>query len=277
MKHVVCVLLALGAIALLSAPALGDWNPGDSYKWLQLPDLSNNPSTGVDVNCTDHATNGPHRVVADDFQCTSTGPITDIHIWGSWRNDYWPVAKDEFPTFRLTLMADVPASGQGTYSHPGPVLWERYFSPGNYVSRVYAGGLGSLDEYFYDPVTGAVDWPGDHTVWQYNFTNFAQPFMQQGTLQNPVVYWLGVDAVVPTNNMEFGWKTSLQHWNDDATWQTDEMNPAWGELTYFPGHLLEGQSMDMAFVITPEPSTIVLLLSGGVALLIYGRRRRNRK
>src|SRR5271165_4505513 len=26
-------------------------------------------------------------VLADDFPCNQTGPITDIHIWGSWLSD----------------------------------------------------------------------------------------------------------------------------------------------------------------------------------------------
>jgi hypothetical protein len=273
MKSLVCVSLAIAALVVLSAPALGDWNVGDPYKWLQLPDLSTAPSTGVDVDCTDHPGGGPHRIVADDFLCTSTGPITDIHIWGSWRGDYLPSGTNpNAVSFRLSIMADVPA-GTGNYSHPDGILWQYTFAPGTYTSRVYAGGPELMDEWFYDPVSGQVNWPGDHTVWQYNFTHIPTPFFQQGTAMNPIVYWLGVDAVVADPQAEFGWKTSVQHWNDDATWQ-NLPNPGWGELRYFQEHPLQGQSMDMAFVLTvPEPSMLILLLSGGTALLLCGWRR----
>ena len=48
----------------------------DAVKYVQLPNLQ-----GLDV-----WDSGP-TVLADDFVCTATGPITDIHIWGSWLND----------------------------------------------------------------------------------------------------------------------------------------------------------------------------------------------
>ena len=68
---------------------------------------------------------------------------------------------------------------------------------------------------------------------------------------------------------EFGWKTSLDHWNDDATYYytIDGIDPPyWNELI----DPVQGVSLDMAFVITtiPEPSTIVLLMIGTGALFI---------
>src|ERR1017187_5409805 len=52
-------------------------------KYLQSPDLTN----GIDVNATffpiDPADSFPW-VLADDFPCTSSGPITDIDLGGSW-------------------------------------------------------------------------------------------------------------------------------------------------------------------------------------------------
>ncbi|MBN1766812.1 MAG: hypothetical protein JW860_16280 [Sedimentisphaerales bacterium] len=48
-----------------------------------------------------------------------------------------------------------------------------------------------------------------------------------------------------------GWKTSLDHWNDDAVWN-DGMVLDWYELRYPPGHPYMGQSIDLAFVITGE-------------------------
>jgi hypothetical protein len=277
MKNVLCVLLALGALAFLSAPALGHWNPGDPYKWVQTPDLT---ATGVDVNCTTHSTFGPIRVVASDFPCTSTGPIDDFHIWGSWKNDLLPYGNANAVTFRLSIYGDVPADQQN-FSHPltQPVLWQGTFTPGTYQSRQY---VTNINEWYYDPVGGEAIYPGDHVCWQYNFDVRdlvgTQPFLQQGTLADPKVYWLAVSAVVDDPNADFGWKTTPlnQRWNDDATWQIDNLDN-WNELFYPSAHPLNGVSADMAFVITPEPSTVVLLLSGAVALLLCGWRRWNRK
>jgi len=55
--------------------------PGDTNKWLQIPDTSQN---GLDVLDT-----GPNPL-ADDFRCTATGPITQVRIWGSWLFDQIP-------------------------------------------------------------------------------------------------------------------------------------------------------------------------------------------
>jgi len=59
-----------------------NWQPGMPHKmhWPQEPDLS---PTGVDVSAALTA-------LADDFKCTGTGPITDIHIWGSFADDVVP-------------------------------------------------------------------------------------------------------------------------------------------------------------------------------------------
>jgi hypothetical protein len=55
----------------------------------------------------------------------------------------------------------------------------------------------------------------------------------------------------------------MDHWNDDAVWADSGQGP-WNELRYPYGHPFEGESIDLAFAITPEPATIVLLGLGGV-------------
>jgi hypothetical protein len=73
--------LAMACVALLAAPAIADWNPGDGHKmhFPQLPD-----EDGWDVNAT---TNGdPYVCLADDWMCSQTGPVEDIHFWGSWKH-----------------------------------------------------------------------------------------------------------------------------------------------------------------------------------------------
>ena len=78
-------LTVLAVLMLATAPVVADWDPGDGHKmrFPQLPDL--NP-TGLDANATDL-----HQLaLADDWKCSQTGPVSDIHIWGSFKNDVEP-------------------------------------------------------------------------------------------------------------------------------------------------------------------------------------------
>ena len=255
MKSFVTIIIGLFVLALAGQLARADWDPNDPYKWVQLPDLEPN---GMDVY-------DKSRWLADDFLCTSMNRITDIHIWGSWKNDIIPTGGAGALTFSLRIYGDIPAD-PSNHSEPNEnqKLWERNALVPTY--RLYATGL---QEGWYDPNTSEyIPW-GDSNCYQYNFLiPEANAFMQQGDPNNPIVYWLAVQATVSDPIAIFGWKTSADHWNDDATWRTGGQ---WYELTYPSGHPLYGQSIDLAFVITPEPATLSLLVLGGLALI---RRRR---
>ena len=69
------VLAVLGTLMFLAAPTVADWKPEDGHKmhFPQLPD-----EDGWDVNAT-----WP-KVLADDWTCSETGWVKDIHFWGSW-------------------------------------------------------------------------------------------------------------------------------------------------------------------------------------------------
>ena len=62
-------LLVVGLLCAMTGPATAHWDPGQPAKWVQEPDLSYD---GLDVNAT-----APY-ILADDFPCEVTGPITDI-------------------------------------------------------------------------------------------------------------------------------------------------------------------------------------------------------
>jgi len=73
-----------------------NWQPGDPHKmhFAQLPD-----TTGWDVNATWPV------VLADDWECSETGWVKDIHFWGSWRDGI----QGEISQFVLSIHEDIPA------------------------------------------------------------------------------------------------------------------------------------------------------------------------
>ena len=92
-------------------------------------------------------------------------------------------------------------------------------------------------------------------IWQIDIQiDPEDAFLQQGTEDRPVIYWL--DVSVMTENGQFGWKTRQwpDHFMDDAVWDVGTQFPhAWKELRYpegHPYHGLERDSIDMAFALT---------------------------
>jgi len=239
------LLLAMVLVLSVTSTAMADWDPTDLSKWVQMPDLD---YTGMDVFDSNP------NILADDFECREYGPITDIHIWGSWYHDVLPETPDNV-SFTLSIHADIPASQSPTgYSMPGAVLWVQTFQPGTFAARLYAE---NLNEGWYEP-PDYYEPDGDSQCWQYNFfIDEAEAFIQEGGPDTPVVYWLDVQAHPHEPGAYFGWKTSVNHWNDDAVWVqgTEPYLGDWNELRYPFGHPYQGDSIDLAFVITTEDTT----------------------
>jgi hypothetical protein len=277
-------LCAAATIALSTASAKADWDVGDPHKmhYPQLPDLG---FTGMDVlasRAMNTAQPNMFKLLADDWRCSQTGPVSDIHIWGSWLDDRKPLDAAGLPdagnvSFKLSIHADIPVSPSNPFSQPGALLWSQVFAPGSFKTRLYTT---VPQESFYDPNIGQIVGI-DHEVWQYNFDPIANPFIQQvGT-----IYWLDVQAIphdVPGTITHFGWKTTdpfqTAHFNDAAVF-TDTLGfngpmltpPGWTPMVYPAGHQYAGLPLDQAFVITPEPGSALLCTVG---LFWISRRRR---
>lgn len=224
----------------------------DVTKWLQPPDLVN----GVDVNITIPS------IVADDFKCYSTGPITDMTFWGSWLNDVVsPVA------LQIGFWSDVPAT-PNTPSHPGDEL-------ASFVSGYITGSLyytyptGTTEPWWNPNYPNSGPMSGTDTqVWQYDLV-FNNPFIQ--TAGN--IYWVSIEALPQNPDAYLGWKTSYTQNLDNAAWNMTDAN---GDLTgdwneVIPPYYPYNTSRDMAFELstTPEPSTglIFLIGIGGIRFL----------
>ncbi len=193
------------------------WQPGDPHKmhYPQLPDES-----GWDVNATYPV------VLADDWRCSQTGWIKDFHFWGSWRDDI----VGYITSFTLMIHADIPAEQSPTgYSMPADSIW---------IQEVFDFNIVPYDpptnEGWYDPSTGLI-LPDNHQhYYQYNI--ILHDSLQWFWQEQDTIYWLSITANVedPTGfNPQWGWKSSADHWNDDAVWRMPG-DPVWQEL-YEPG------------------------------------------
>ncbi|MDD5707582.1 MAG: GEVED domain-containing protein [Kiritimatiellae bacterium] len=220
-------------------------------KWAQYPDLT---PMGMDVE--DMQTLPPY-LLADDFQCTNRTAITNIVVWGSWFHDILPDTAGNV-TLLVSFHADVPKGVHAPWSMPGEMLLLGVFPPGSFAVRREATGI---EEGWYDPATS--NWTGnaDWTCWRYEFpVDTVGAFVQTGTVANPIVYWMDVQAVPDgTSGAKFGWKTSTNHWNDDACW-VPAMEPYddgfWWEMRYPPQHPYADQSIDLAFALFGGPEEI---------------------
>lgn len=242
-------------VALAIATSLrADWRPGDSYKmhFPQLPDPQ-----GWDIEFVT-----PQHEVADDWLCTETGPVSDIHFWYSIAQDL----PTQIDTVTAIIYKDVPANSAPNpvpFSHPGEELWRRTFDASQAGSVLYGTGT----QGFADPQQpNFIGWGANdhHQFKQINIVDIQAPFFQQqGT-----VYWLGLYVNWTGTQSPAGWKTSLEHFQDDAVYRT--LQGSWTELIS-----PTGISLDMAFVITsvPEPTTLLLLLIGTGSVSIMIRRR----
>ena len=223
-------------LVFVAGNTLADWDPGDGHKmhYPQMPD-----SLGWDV---DFGPDVPQ--LADDWQCSESGFVEDFHLWISWQDD----VLNGVAGVQTTIYGD---DRSGPYSKPGTKLWSELIKGENLTVRHYGTG----DQGWYDPVAGT--WSeNDHTnYYQINIDYIEDPFYQE----KDTIYWLSVCVI---STAQIGWKTSLNHFEDDAVWW-DEVNDKWQELR----DPITTESLDMAFVITPEPATICLLGLGGLALI----------
>ncbi len=243
-KKIMFVYLAAAAMIFCAINVLADWDYGSPHKmhFPQLPD-----PVGWDVNVSDYT-------LADDFLCTGDGSVKQVHFWISWENDIEGIIDN----IRLSFHKDIPAADSPTgYSMPGELLWEHNFVESDFKYRFWDIG----DQGWFDPVTGIARKPDHQNIYQINVTlHVTHPFVQV----LDTIYWL--DIKLDVFGGLAGWKTSIDHWNDDAVFELVD-DPFWGELRdpYEPEI-----SLDLAFVIDPIPEPGFIFI--GIAAIFLLKR-----
>lgn len=239
---VICLLLAvLVQGASLAGPIQ------DPVKYSQLPRMTAN-SWDYSSEIKPGIQPPLWSLMADDWKCPDGLPVTDIHWWGS----YWippggyTVYSDLLATappggiqgFNITFYDDIPVDpSKGIYySRPGAVKKSLNIS-------------GTANETFY----GTVNKGGGLTedVYQYFVKLDPQDYFHQ---EKDKIYWLSIQAVLPTNVKQWGWHESIDHRYDYAVQQ-------WGVES---GWYVACSGHDMAFELTtvPEPASFASLLMG---------------
>jgi hypothetical protein len=193
------LLLTVGTSMIVK----GDWSTGDDYI-MHFPQLPDPTGWAVDGTYTPHSY--PQIILADDWMCTETSTVSDIHFWGSWQDDL----VGSITAFDIAIYSDEPANPTTLFSQPDEKLWERTFYPGDWVQAgPWTGTIG-----WYHPVIGTSAQNNHFTYWQYNIEDIDNPFVQE----NNTIYWLAITAIIRADQPQprWGWMSSTDHWNDNA-------------------------------------------------------------
>lgn len=236
--RVILPLVLLFTLGCFASTAQGDpgscpWQRGDLHKmhWGQPPDEG---FTGANVSVS-------QTVLADDFQCTTTGPVRSIHLWGAFLGDLLPTKGAGSLTFELSIHANGPGS-TGTWSRPGEVLWSQVFTPGEYTTQKVHDG----PQDWYEPISCRYLSANHRSTYQYDFCVKWEPFVAEtGT-----IYWLAVKELSASTSYTFGCKTAARQfrWNDAAVY-VHPSDGGWFKTTYPQGHKYANEPLDLAFVI----------------------------
>jgi len=192
-------------IVVLGAPVSAHWNArmGHKMHFPQFPDDGDVYASG-------------DFFLADDWQCSQTGPVKDIHFWGAWMNDN----PGTITRFELQIYDDVPAgTGDIRHSRPGNLLWSETILPEDYSvdGPIIHGDWGT--QVWYDPGANLCDDFDQVGFWQYNVFLPQNSWFQQTEGE---IYWLAIKTVVAEGDRYWGWRTAENHWNDDAVWYDDQ-------------------------------------------------------
>jgi hypothetical protein len=203
-------------------------------------------------------------ILTDDWACSESGYVDDIHVWFAWEDDQ----VGQIDEISIAIMPDNSGAPGGG---PGNVLWYGHIPlsmPTFTISPYGSGDQGWYDPYFLMRVE-----PNDHrSIYQLDLEGidaFMQNYEDQRAFYQEAgtTYWLGI-ILESASGGSMGWVTSQQHFGGNAHNMYFLGGPTWRSMT----DPVTGGALDLAFVVAPEPGTLVLLALAGWGLL--GSRRR---
>jgi hypothetical protein len=201
----------------------------------------------------------PWKIVADDFRCLGSMPVTSIHWWGSyfdwectWAQGLPPIVPK---AWWIGFWSNMPAGMQAPYSYPNMLLHE-FTVPAN---RVVIDEVGCDQYYGY--------YPYDITFQYYLDLDEAEVFWQDdyNDMTYDDTYWISIVALYdlqdPPTQYQWGWKTRPWPWMDDAVKFNLPSKPVPGQtndpLSITP--IVDprwGESMDVSFELDTDPNYI---------------------
>ncbi|MGA2092607.1 MAG: C25 family cysteine peptidase [Sedimentisphaerales bacterium] len=242
----------------------------DHLKWSQPP-IEINPASSTITYCgwdeksfnKDANMLGPWKIVADDFRCLGTMPITSIHWWGSYHGWEQPgLPPDNLPiAWRIAFWSNVPAFSPPPepnlpYSYPF-ILLHSFQVPAARVTMTQV----AQDQYF-------GYYPND-TCFKYSLTLEPNEIFRQNDFNNLTkdnIYWLSITAVYDQQQTQppyypWGWKSRAWHWMDDSVTFNLPIEPMSGQ-TLNPYTIIPikdpvfQESFDMSFEFDTDPNYI---------------------
>ena len=262
----------IAATMLVPGVALADWNPGDSSLSYQLPD-----PTGWNVY-SEWGT-GPLHVppegygVANDWTATESTAITNLYVWGSWKDG----SVGQSGNILVQIFSNDTGDYDPAFYRPGECLWSVVVNEEEYTSQLYdTGDVGWYDPRYFD------EWNlhDQDEIYQYSIPFLEDQFEQE----EGETYWLSVSMDIEEG--DWGWLTSLDvqgnssvfwdsydFWAPHPMWSSNRaINWKWTPLETPTGFGETQVPMDLAFVITPEPATALLLAAGAAFALRKSKR-----